>query len=58
MNTMALEQKRKAVPDGILGMLLLLFTETMFFAGLISAYVVDRSGFNVWPPPAQPRLPV
>ncbi|HLG36256.1 MAG TPA: heme-copper oxidase subunit III [Bacteroidia bacterium] len=58
MNTIALEQKRKAIPDGIIGMLFLLFTETMFFAGLISAYVVDRSGFTVWPPVGQPRLPV
>lgn len=53
-----LPQKRKVVPDGILGMLFLLFTETMFFAGLISAYVVDRSGVSVWPPAGQPRLPV
>jgi heme/copper-type cytochrome/quinol oxidase subunit 3 len=56
--TLPLEQKRKAIPDGVIGMLLLLFTETMFFAGLISAYVVDRSGIAVWPPAGQPRLPV
>jgi len=57
-NSITLQPGRKAVPDGIIGMLLLLFTETMFFAGLISAYVVDRSGFSVWPPVGQPRLPV
>jgi heme/copper-type cytochrome/quinol oxidase subunit 3 len=57
-NVFSLEQKRKAIPDGIIGMLLLLFTETMFFAGLISAYVVDRSDVAVWRPAGQPRLPV
>ena len=32
--------------------------ETMFFAGLISAFFVLRLAAPVWPPPLQPRLPV
>lgn len=44
--------------SGVLGMLLLLATEAMFFAGLISAYLVSRANAAAWPPPDQPRLPV
>jgi len=39
-------------------MLFLLAAETMFFAGLISAFFVLRLAAPVWPPPLQPRLPV
>jgi heme/copper-type cytochrome/quinol oxidase subunit 3 len=39
-------------------MVLFLFTETMFFAGLVSAFLVLRGQALVWPPPGQPRLPV
>jgi heme/copper-type cytochrome/quinol oxidase subunit 3 len=49
----------KAVPDGVLAMIFILFTEGMLFAGLISAYIVNRAGAKVaWPPVDQPRLPV
>jgi cytochrome c oxidase subunit III len=48
----------RAVETGIIGMTLFLFTETMFFAGLVSAHVVLRSGQPSWPPPGQPRLPL
>lgn len=44
--------------SGVVGMVLFLFTETMFFAGLISAFIVLRGEAAVWPPPGQPRLPV
>jgi len=33
-------------------------TEVMFFAGLITAFVVLRAGALAWPPPGQPRLPL
>jgi heme/copper-type cytochrome/quinol oxidase subunit 3 len=39
-------------------MLAFLSAETMFFAGLISAFFVLRLSAAVWPPPLQPRLPV
>src|ERR671925_2069701 len=41
-----------------LAVLMFLGAETMFFAGLIGAYIVFRVGSSVWPPPFQPRLPV
>lgn len=39
-------------------MVLFLATEAMFFAGLISAFLVLRMQATAWPPAAQPRLPV
>ncbi len=50
--------ERKAVPNGVLAMILLLVTEARLYGGLISAYIVNRAGAAVWPPPDQPRLPV
>lgn len=41
-----------------LAMLFFLSAETMFFAGLVSAFFVLRLSVAVWPPPLQPRLPV
>jgi heme/copper-type cytochrome/quinol oxidase subunit 3 len=35
-----------------------LVAETMFFAGLIGAYLVFRVGSVVWPPPGLPALPL
>ncbi|GAB1430650.1 hypothetical protein MASR2M18_14830 [Ignavibacteria bacterium] len=54
----ALEQPQKAVSNGILGMLFLLTTEAMLFAGFISSLIVNRATDTIWPPPGQPRLPV
>lgn len=48
---------QKIAANGIVGMLLFIATEVMFFAGLISAFIVTRAGV-VWPPADQPRLPV
>ena len=46
--------------NGVLGMLIFIFTEVMFFAGLISAHTIVRSqaAGQLWPPYGQPRLPV
>jgi len=49
---------RQAVENGVLAMVVFLATETMLFAGLISAYLVLRAGAAAWPPPDQPRLPI
>lgn len=46
------------VPSPILGMLIFIGTEVMFYAALISTFLVIRSGEAFWPPPLQPRLPV
>jgi cytochrome c oxidase subunit 3 len=50
----------KLVASGVLGMLMFTFTETMLFAGLISAHAIVRARFagQMWPPFGQPRLPV
>ncbi len=39
-------------------MLIWTVTESMFFAGFISAFMIVQSGAAEWPPPGQPRLPV
>jgi cytochrome c oxidase subunit III len=41
-----------------LGVMLFIGAEAMFFAGLLSAFLVFRTGSTVWPPPFQPRLPI
>lgn len=49
---------RPLVPSAVIGTLLLIFAEAMFFAGLISVLLVVRSHEGIWPPVGQPRLPV
>ncbi len=46
------------ISNGRLALLMFLAAETMFFGGLIGAFLVFRLGSSVWPPPLQPRLPV
>jgi heme/copper-type cytochrome/quinol oxidase subunit 3 len=41
-----------------LAVVMMLGAETMFFAGLMGAFVVFRLGAANWPPPFQPRLPI
>ena len=48
----------RVVSNGVLGMVLFLATETMFFAGLMVALIILRAGAGMWPPAGQPRLPV
>jgi cytochrome c oxidase subunit 3 len=51
--------RRPVVPSAILGTLILVVAETMFFAGMISAFTISRANQlpGNWPPPGQPRLP-
>lgn len=49
---------RPRVRAAVAGMLIFVGTEVMFFAGLVSAFVIARSHATGWPPPGQPRLPV
>jgi cytochrome c oxidase subunit 3 len=53
-------KREPAIPSGVLGMLIFVIAEVMFFAGLISAYLIVRASVRggVWPPPNQPRLPI
>jgi cytochrome c oxidase subunit 3 len=39
-------------------MLLFVGSESMLFAGMISAFTIIRTSALMWPPPGQPRLPV
>jgi len=56
------EPRRRAplVSNGVIGVLVFIFAEVMFFAGLISAHSVVKSQVagQLWPPYGQPRLPV
>ena len=47
----------KADRTAMLGMLLFIAAEAMFFAGLLSSFLVFRVGQAAWPPAGQPRLP-
>ncbi len=49
---------RSSISSGVLGMIFLLTTECMLFAGFISAYIVNRASIPAWQPADQPRLPV
>lgn len=53
-------RRKPIVSSGVLGMLVFIFAEVMFFAGLISAHTIVRSqtAGGMWPPYGQPRLPV
>ena len=50
-------RRAPAVPDAVLGTLILVVAESMLFAGLLSAFTIARAGAEVWPPIGQPRLP-
>ena len=52
-------QRRPVVPNGVLGMLIFITAEIMFFAGTMSAFTIVRASSMplMWPPAGQPRLP-
>ena len=47
-----------SINSSLLGLLIFLGTEAMFFSGLISAFLILKAGSAVWPPLNQPRLPI
>jgi heme/copper-type cytochrome/quinol oxidase subunit 3 len=52
-------RRQPAVPSVILGTIIFVLTETMYFSALISSFLVIRSHvFGDWTPPADIRLPV
>jgi cytochrome c oxidase subunit 3 len=52
-------RRRQVAPNSVIGMLIFVVAETMFFGGLISAHTIIRStSLSGWPPPGQPRLPI
>ncbi len=50
--------RQQVLPNGVMGMLLFVFTEAMVFAGMIAAHTIAKAGATEWPPFGQPRLPV
>lgn len=46
-----------AVSNSVLGMIIFIAAEMMFFGGLISAYMIASTAVPEWPPLDQPRLP-
>jgi cytochrome c oxidase subunit 3 len=53
-------RRKPIIPNGVLAMVVFILTEIMFFAGLISAFMIVKAGApgGIWPPPGQPRLPI
>jgi len=51
---------RKRLPNSVLGVIIFIACEIMFFAGLMSAHTIAKATAmgGVWPPLGQPRLPV
>lgn len=51
--------QRPVVSSAVLGTLIFVVAEVMFFVGLISAFTVSRAGAppGTWPVPGQPMLP-
>ena len=52
-------RRQPLLPNGVMGMLIFITTEIMFFAGMLSAFTIVRAT-NLpasWPPPGQPMLP-
>src|SRR5207244_6219650 len=50
------DHREAALNNARLGMLVFLGAETMFFAGLLRAFVVYRVANETWPPMSMPRL--
>ena len=49
----------QVISSSVLGMLIFVIVEVMFFAGLISAHtIIKTTSPGGWPPPGQPRLPL
>jgi cytochrome c oxidase subunit III len=52
------EVRRQLLPSSVLGTLIFVLSEMMFFGALISAFMIVKAGNIMWPPPGQPRLPI
>lgn len=55
----AITSRQSLIPNGVLGMIVFVFTEVMLFAGMMSAFAIAKASAPFgWPPPDQPRLPI
>lgn len=51
--------RKNAIENEVLGVIIFIITELMFFTALISAYLVIKAATgNTWVPPANVRLPI
>jgi cytochrome c oxidase subunit 3 len=52
--------RKRPFEPAVLGVLVFMGSELMFFSGLLSAYNIARARvpMSIWPPPDQPRLPI
>lgn len=53
-----MDRKKNAISSSVLGVLIFIAAELMFFAALISAHSIISTGSVEWPPLDQPRLPI
>ncbi len=51
-------ERQPKISNSALGMIAFIGTELMFFAALISAFLIISSAAEAWPPEGQPRLPI
>jgi heme/copper-type cytochrome/quinol oxidase subunit 3 len=51
-------ERRKVVPNEVLGVTIFILTEMKLFAGFISAFTISKAAAPMWPPAGQPRLPL
>ncbi len=52
------QRQELVINSSLFGLLIFIGTEIMFFAGLISVFMIIRAGTDTWPPAGQPLLPV
>lgn len=50
--------KEPAISTSVLGVIVFIMAEMMFFLGLISAFMISKANAVEWPPIDQPRLPI
>lgn len=50
--------RQPALSNSVLGVIVFIMTEMMFFLGLISAFMISKANAVEWPPLDQPRLPI
>lgn len=50
--------REPALSNSVLGVIVFIMAEMMFFLGLISAFMIAKANAIEWPPVDQPRLPI
>ncbi|MEZ4906272.1 MAG: cytochrome c oxidase subunit 3 [Saprospiraceae bacterium] len=53
-----MSEDKKNIPGIKIAFYIVVLTEIMFFAGIISAYLIAAAKATDWPPIDQPRLPL